>query len=84
MLAIAHKKFQLHSPCLLVLKGIIGYLDYSFEIMILKSFETNQMNGTSMNFILLNQAHAWFLIIDSVREFLYVYVCVSAPEAINN
>ena len=25
---------------------------------------------------LLNQARAWFLIIASVREFLYVYVCV--------
>ena len=30
--------------------------------------------------------HAWFLIIASVRECLYVYVCmcVSAPEAMNN
>ena len=29
---------------------------------------------------------AWFLIIASVRECLYVYVCVcvSAPEAMNN
>ena len=28
--------------------------------------------------------HAWFLRITSVRECLYVYVCVSSPEAINN
>ena len=34
----------------------------------------------------LNQARAWFLRIASVRERLYVCVClrVSAPEAINN
>ena len=31
---------------------------------------------------LLNQAHAWFLKITSVR--MYVCVCVSAPEAMNN
>ena len=43
--------------------------------------------------IFLNQAHAshrlaltWFLRIASVRECLYacVFVCVSAPKAINN
>ena len=32
----------------------------------------------------LNQAHAWFLRIASVREHLYACVCVPAPEAINN
>ena len=42
--------------------------------------------------IFLNQARAWFLEIDPVRERLYVCVCVcmcvcvcvSAPKAINN
>ena len=43
---------------------------------------------TSVKF--LNQASAWFLRIASVREYLYacvfvgVYVCASAPKAINN
>ena len=40
--------------------------------------------------LLLNQARAWFLRIGSVRDCLYacvcvfVCVCMSAPEAINN
>ena len=29
--------------CIVVLKGIIGYSDYSFEIVIFESFETNQI-----------------------------------------
>ena len=32
----------------------------------------------------LRPVHAWFLIIASVRECLYFYVCVSAPKAMNN
>ena len=34
--------------------------------------------------VFLNQAYARFLIIASVHECLYVYVCVSAPEAMND
>ena len=32
-----------HYAIKLVLKGIIGYSDYSFEIVIFKSFETNRI-----------------------------------------
>ena len=37
-----------------------------------------------LNFILLNHVRAWLLKIVSVWMSVYVYVCVSAPEAINN
>ena len=36
-------QFLLSLVELLVLKGIIGYLDYSFEMVIFESFETNQI-----------------------------------------
>ena len=46
------------------------------------------IRGNLLNWLtsFLNQARAWFLEIDPVRERLYVClrVCVSAPEAINN
>ena len=32
----------------------------------------------------LSPAHAWFLKITLVRMYVYVCVCVSAPEAMNN
>ena len=34
--------------------------------------------------ILRNQARTWFLKIDPVWTSVCVFVCVSAPEAINN
>ena len=42
------------------------------------------MHETDQNYgiLFLNQARAWFLRIASVREL--VFVCVSAPEAVNN
>ena len=36
------------------------------------------------NLQFLNQARAWFLEIVPVRTSVCVFVCVSAPEAINN
>ena len=53
--------------------------------------QTYRCPGIYFLWMILNQAHtslwparAWFLKIASVQECLYVYVCVSTPEAMNS
>ena len=54
------------------------------KILFLVSLATFCSSERSIPTHFLKQARAWFLKITSVRMYVCVCVCVSAPEAMNN